>query len=239
MLFEYNKKYEPEPENIVPGNFSYDHPCLWIVYPPGSAGDLLASIINQHYLATGCRYKGINSNGRVIFKSTDNKITNLRHQAGTLEFNEQWIYDVSDALSEKNLCDSIVDQYIFANHMFQPTEIELILNTFSQAKIINITTKTARETALVKFMQLYKNSDVIDRAVLDSNLQPINNDYAHSQVLNVPFGSLLNETEFDKSYNSIVKHLNLAGQLINYNYINYWKSKQLPTVQEYINEHFA
>ena len=77
MLINYNEKLESR--NFVDNvNFTKNDECIWIVYPPGASGDLLASIINRHYISTGCDYFGIDDRGQVIFRPSDYKKTNLR-----------------------------------------------------------------------------------------------------------------------------------------------------------------
>ena len=58
MIKKYNPKVEPQ--NWQDGvDFSYTDPCIFVVYPAGASGDLLASIVNSHYLSTGSDYFGI------------------------------------------------------------------------------------------------------------------------------------------------------------------------------------
>lgn len=71
-------------------DFGPDDRCVWIVYPSGGAGDLLASIINFHYAETGARFKGINKKGQVIFEASDNKHTNKLLQVDQLRFDDQF-----------------------------------------------------------------------------------------------------------------------------------------------------
>ena len=69
--------FDPTLENFVDGvDFSANDCCTWVVYPPGCAGDLLASILNFHYVQTGARFKGITEKGQIIFRPSDMKYTN-------------------------------------------------------------------------------------------------------------------------------------------------------------------
>jgi hypothetical protein len=131
-----------KPRNFVDGvDFTKNDPCIFVVYPAGAAGDLLISIIDKHYLRTGCEYYGINENGRVMIYSTDYEMIDIDielQQPGTFEFNQQWFYNLSDKLAERNLNYSLLDQVIFGCHLHRTKDIMNILNTFSKAKVINI-----------------------------------------------------------------------------------------------------
>jgi len=60
-------KYQSKFENFINGvDFTAADPCIWVVYPVGAAGDLLASIVNFHYGVTGCYYFGLTNRGQVI-----------------------------------------------------------------------------------------------------------------------------------------------------------------------------
>ena len=87
--------YNPAIDTFVDGrNFGPEDPCTWIVYPPGCAGDLLASIVNFHYVESGVKFKGINHKGQVIFKGSDQKSVETRLQKNTLNFDDQFFYDL-------------------------------------------------------------------------------------------------------------------------------------------------
>jgi hypothetical protein len=66
-----NRNDNLESRNFVDNvNFSAADPCIWVVYPGGASGDLLISIIDKHYLRTGCEYYGIDDSGRVKLYTT-------------------------------------------------------------------------------------------------------------------------------------------------------------------------
>ena len=74
-------------------NFTQDDPCIFITYPSGAAGDLLISIVDKHYLRTGCEYYGIADNGRVHMFTSDYEMMDL---FSAYEFTDQWFYDLAD-----------------------------------------------------------------------------------------------------------------------------------------------
>ena len=67
-----------ESKNYVDGlTFTRDDPCIWVVYNSGAAGDLLISIIDRHYLRTGCEYYGVNDHGRIMLYTTDYEMIDI------------------------------------------------------------------------------------------------------------------------------------------------------------------
>jgi hypothetical protein len=116
--------------------------------------------------------------------------------------------------------------------MYTPGRINYILKTFPQAKIINIYPKDRQGLDLIRFLGLYKNENNFDLSVLHSttNYQP--EIVEHSRVLNLPFGSLFNDVMYNKCYNKILEFLELKGQLICFDYIQFYLSKQHPEVKD-------
>lgn len=229
MNFDYNKNLEPC--NFVDGvEFSKHDECIWNVYATGASGDLLASIVNAHYGRTGSDYFGINDNGQVIFRPSDYKLTNLRHYNNRPLFDDQHFYDISDSLGSRNLNYSLLDQFIFSNHLHQPHEIEHILATFPKARIINTYINDVSGSELVKFMSKLKNNGSHGGGLIT---EPV----AHSRVLNIPFGALFNEIGYYHYYDQILNFLNLNGRLICFDYVKYYLSKQHPEIQNKLIEY--
>ena len=101
-----NKNSLIESSNFVDGvDFTRNDPCIFVVYPAGAAGDLLISIIDKHYLRTGCEYYGIDDNGRVHMFTSDYELMD-KHRRYT--FNDQWFYDLADNLGNRNLNYSLL-----------------------------------------------------------------------------------------------------------------------------------
>jgi hypothetical protein len=156
MNFEYNKNLESM--NFVDGvDFGPDDPCIWNVYPPGASGDLLSSIINCHYGNTGSRYYGINEQGQVIFRPSDNKITNVRQQINQTLFDPQYFFDIADSLSNRHLNYSLLDQFLFSCHLHEKAHIKNILTVFPACKIICTYTADSHAQAICRFMAKLKN----------------------------------------------------------------------------------
>lgn len=225
-------KFHLESRNFVDCvNFTKNDPCIFVVYPPGAAGDLLISIIDKHYIRTGCEYYGISPDtGKVHFYTTDYETIDLEKNSADL-FTDQWFYDLADKLGQRNLNYSLLDQVIFGCHQYRPNDIQNIINTFSQGKVINIYPETTLEQSIIEF-QAYKKIwgrtsviDITNNTVLDH--QDLN---SSPQVLNIPFSSLFNKEKFENTYGRIVDFLGLNGKLIRYDYIEYYLSKQDPVV---------
>tara|TARA_B110000503_G_scaffold71594_1_gene111056 strand:- start:106 stop:816 length:711 start_codon:yes stop_codon:yes gene_type:complete len=229
-----NKNDLLESRNFVDGvDFTRDDPCIFVVYPAGSAGDLLISIIDKHYLRTGCEYYGIADNGRVHMFTTDYESMDLYRQ---YEFNDQWFYDLATNLGNRNLNYSLLDQVIFGCHMHQESQIKYILDTFPCAKIIRIMPIDHTGAHLLKWLQNYK----LKNTILPVNLaiNQFNTDkFIHDRVFNLPFGSLFNEESYYKQYDSIIKFLNLNGRLICFDYVKYYMSKQHELIKSALAEY--
>ena len=218
-----NKNELLESRNFVDGvDFTRNDPCIFVVYPTGAAGDLLISIIDKHYLRTGCEYYGIGDNGRVHMFTADYESMD---QHSRYTFNDQWFYNLAANLGNRNLNYSLLDQVIFGCHMYLDSQVQYILDTFPHAKIIRIMPTDQDGTKLIKWLGNYKvrnTTTPIDEEVKEFNASKI----IHDRVFNLPFGSLFTEESYYKQYDSIIKFLNLNGRLICFDYIRYYLSKQ-------------
>ena len=222
-----------ETRNFVDGvDFTKTDPCLFVVYPGGAAGDLLVSIIDKHYLRTGCEYYGISDRGRVMIYTTDYEIIDIEiKNTGQVKFDQQWFYDLADKLSERNLNYSLLDQVIFGCHLYKPAQIKQILDTFEQAKIINIYPKDEIGVNLINTLASIKlgskNAQLFDSMI-----------FQHPRVLNVPFGCLFDKLSYSMYYSKILDFLSLGNrQLISFDYIDFYLSKQNPTVAAQLMEY--
>ena len=205
MLVAKNEQLESR--NFVDGlNFTKDDPCIFVVYPAGAAGDLLISIIDKHYLQTGCEYYGIADNGRVHLYTTDYDKLDID---ASYQFDEQFFFDLAKNLGNRNLNYSLLDQVIFGCHMYKDKQVEYILKTFPKAKVIRIMPQDRSGHDIMKAMahkKLNPNS-TLGKSVM---YQPkINNE----RVLEIPFGSMFNQTNYLKQYNRIINFLNLTVDL--------------------------
>jgi hypothetical protein len=226
MLCSHNPNLESR--NFVDGvDFTKDDPCIFVVYPGGAAGDLLISIIDKHYLRTGCEYYGINDNGRVMLYTTDYELIDIELETtGAVSFNQQWFYNLGSKLGERNLNYSLLDQVIFGCHLHSSENIQRILDTFSKAKIINIYAKDAIANDIITKMRISKTKNTKELV----NKNDFNNPdlVLHGRVLNIPFGCLFNENLYSEYYTKILNFLELPGKLISFDYVKYYLSKQNP-----------
>jgi hypothetical protein len=222
-------KYNSTIENFIDGvDFTCQDPCVWIVYPAGAAGDLLASIINFHYVRTSAMFCGVTDTGRVIFRSTDNKIINLNYiQSITLELDQQFIHSVNKNIGEKNLNYSLLDMVLFSNHAWHDTQVNNILDFFPNAKIIRILPQTDLEQEIINWLAYYKNQNLLLDTPHLKTATPLNQTkISNPRLLDIHFGNLFKSESFEPLYNSIVNHLNLPYKLIRYDFINYWLEQQ-------------
>lgn len=219
MLISYNKNLEPA--NYVDGvDFTKNSPCIWVVYPAGASGDLVSSIINSHYIETGSRYYGISELGKVIFRPSDNKITNTHmniHQELPV-FDNKWLYRLSDQLSEKQLNFSLLDQFIFSCHAYKEKHIDLIKESFPNSKIINIFCDDVQGNTMIDVLGTLKNNISASHEWCQQ--------HKHANVLNIPFGAMFNSTLYYTHYDRIINFLGLPGRLVCFDYIEFYLSKQ-------------
>lgn len=229
MLYDYNFKMESRHfiDNV---DFTRDDPCIFVVYPAGASGDLLISIIDKHYIRTGCEYYGITPQGRVHMYTTDYETIDLEKDRNLL-FNEQWFINFAESLGTRNLNYSLLDQVIFGCHLYEKQQINNILTTFKNAKIINIYPPSLAEKSLIESQASKKIKNYKGPGQISCN------DYvAHPRVLNVPYLSLFEEGRFEKTYDNIVKFLQLNGKLIRFDYIKYYLSKQSPEFRQELSK---
>jgi hypothetical protein len=230
MLCDKNESLESR--NFIDGvNFTKDDPCIFVTYPAGAAGDLLISIIDKHYIRTGCEYYGIADNGRVHMFTADYESMDLHKN---YEFNNQWFWDLAENLGNRNLNYSLLDQVIFGCHMYNPEQTQYILDTFPNAKIININAIDKKGNDLLTFLRNFK---LRGQAATNSAVYQIPDKLIHERVLNLPFGFMFNEESYNKYYQQIIDFLDLNGRLICFDYIKYYLSKQHPEIRDKLVEY--
>lgn len=238
MLCDYNPAVESV--NFRDGViFTADDPCIWVVYPAGAAGDLLITMLDRHYLRTGCEYRGIDSRGRVMVYTSDYEMIDLALlQHGSVQFDQQWFWDFSDQLGRRNLTYSMLDQVIFGCHLYTATDIAGIIKSFPAAKIINIYCKDSQASAIVKNMAAYKlrsREPVPLTGAADPEILDL---VQHPQVLNVPFGFLFARSSYARYYRAIRAFLGLDGALIDFDYMKFYLSRQHPELRAQL-EHYS
>lgn len=229
--------YNPDLENFVDGvNFDAGKPCVWVVYPPGCAGDLLASIINFHYIETGAKFRGINGQGQVIFRSSDQKYSNQLFKRRQLTFDDAFFFKIDDILSSINLNWSKMDQFIFSNHCYSEIDIRHVLSTFKNCKIIRLLPKTQHEQKLVEWLAQFKNKQIVlNFPTLDSVDSLLNwPEIQDHRVLTVYFSDLISSSKFDSMYTSVLSHLDIGSSLVRYDFVQDWITRQHPKIQECI-----
>lgn len=224
-----------ESRNFIDGvNFTRDDSCVFVVYPAGAAGDLLISIIDKHYLRTGCEYYGISDSGRVMIYTTDYEVMDISlEQTGQVTFDQQWFYDLAEKLGQRKLNYSLLDQVIFGCHLYREEQIKQVLDNFSRAKIINIYPKDKPGLHLINKLRSIKLKNSSDQ-----NQELSSGVFCHDRVLNIPFGCLFDKTSYSIYYNKILEFLGLdQRQLISFDYIDFYLSKQDKSVATLLTEY--
>ena len=227
-------KYNSNSENFIDGiDFTCQDPCVWVVYPAGAAGDLLASIVNFHYARTSATFFGITDTGQTIFRPADNKIISLNYLKGnTLELDQQFIWLVNKSISEKNLNYSLLDMVLFANHAWVDNQVNHILDFFPKAKIIRILPQTNLEHKIINWLAHYKNQNLLLDIPCSKKVIPLKQtNISNSRLLDIHFGNLFKSDAFEQVYNNIVNHLDLPYKLIRHDFINYWLEQQHSSIK--------
>lgn len=235
MFCEKNELLESR--NYIDGvNFTANDPCIFVVYPPGASGDLLISIIDKHFLRTGCEYYGIDQRGKLHLYSSDYEMIDIALTNNSLKFNSQWFYNFADKLASRNLNYSLLDQVIFGCHLYKDHQIEEILHTFPKCKIIRILPKDNEGESIMNFLAKYKLQEKIPNT--HGTTLKFESKIAYSpsvtdeRILDLPFACLFSENNYYKHYDKLIDFLNLTDRLICYNYIQYYISKQHPEIRD-------
>lgn len=221
-------------------DFGPNDPCVWVVYPAGGAGDLLATIIHHHYANSGSSFRGIDDTGAVKFFGTDNKLVNTLMHKNKLLFDDQFFYNISKHLGNHNYNYSMLDQVIFSAHCNNHFYVNLILQKFSQAKVIRISPGSLYEQAVIKWLSDYKNLNKLSNFV-PASVDPIQVVAQGPRVLDIAFGQLINPAQFESTYSKVVELLGLPGKLIRYDFVQYWLDHQHPQIRpalDTIIEHY-
>lgn len=257
MLCDKNESLESR--NFIDGvDFTKDDPCIFVVAPPGGCGDLLMSIIDKHYLRTGCEYYGIDDVGKVHFYATDYHVMKYRmheydgrytmqmHHVNesiietrprltvdtqTFEFDTQFFIDIAESLGQRNLNYSLLDQVIFGCHMHQDKQVQYILDTFPKAKIIRSYPYDEVATQLIFDMSVIKDSP--EAIIKEHNVMSLTDD----RLLNIPFGAWFTEQNYDQMYKQIIEFLHLKGRVVHWDYVNYYLSKQDKNIAKRLKEY--
>ncbi len=218
-------RYSSKFENFIDCvDFTSQDPCVWVVYPPGAAGDLLASIVNFHYGRTACYYFGVTNTGQIVFRPSDSKLTNLKYLTGnTLNLNQNFINDVNSAIGKKNVNYSLLDQVIFSNHACKDQQVSSILSFFPKAKIIRILPKDTLEQQIINWLSVQKNKAIINKFKTPAtNNAIVQTEISNPRLLDISLGSIVNQQNFEKTYDSIINHLDLEYKLIRFDFVQHW-----------------
>lgn len=205
--------------NKSQNQFTRNDSCVWIVYPPGSAGDLLSSIINKHYSNTNTQDFGVNALGQVQIIQTDGKIVNnVYNKENHIDCNESLVKDTNRQISNNNSDYSKLDMVLYCNHAWEDNKVKNILEYFPKSKIIRIVIQDKRDNDLITTLNELKKKDN-SLPTLDYT---IDNVLEHERLLNIPFAPLWKKETFDMYYDMIIKHLDLPYKLVRFDYIDFW-----------------
>ena len=234
MLCKFNEQVESK--NFVDGvDFTKDDPCIFVAFQPGAAGDLLISIIDKHYLRTGCEYYGIDDNGKVHLYTTDYERIDIDaiKIGRKYTFDQQCFFNIAESLGKRNLNYSLLDQVIFGCHAWEDNQVEYILKTFPKAKVIRIIPQDQAGDDIrneLQYKKLNLKASSVKNVLYRTKIK-------NERILEIPFGSLFNETNYYKQYDRIINFLKLNGRLICFDYVQYYLSRQGPEIKKTLEDY--
>jgi len=205
--------------NKSQNEFTRNEDCVWIVYPPGSAGDLLSSIINKHYSNTNTQDFGINELGQVMIIQTDGKVVNnVYNKPNHIDCNELLVNDTNKQISNNNSDYSKLDMVLYCNHAWEDNKVKNILEYFPKSKIIRIVIQDKKDSNLIKTLNEAKKK----KNNIPTSDYTIDNVLTHKRLLNIPFAQMWKKDTFDSWYDMIIKHLDLPYKLVRFDYVDFW-----------------
>lgn len=210
---------------------TFNKKVIWVVYPPGAAGDFLSFLIARHYNQTGTRYSFDTATGKCNFISTDNKVINLFKTDDWIDFDDTFFELISNEISKNNLEINNLDALIFSNHQYENFHVWNILNSVENVKIIRIYPQTINEyefcfeSRRIKNSMTKYNNDFIEYL----NVEFSDSDYSrieHESVLEIGISNFLIKRNFDVFYKKLVQFLNLDFKLVSADIVDYYYSIQ-------------
>ena len=244
MLENFNQHTDP---------FTRDSRCVWVVYPGGAMGDLIAAIINFHYFRTGTNFFGITDRGQSILRSVDQKIVDTQllktPTAGTNDMlfdsmidriNQTLIIQniidsINQTLRTQNINYSLTDQIVLANHAYSDANVAQIIDTFPRSQVIRILPDTDLECKAAMWMANYKNNNRIIQLPDTVNAVYTKN-FVHERLIEFAMRDFLNPKLFEIAYAQILKQLGLPCKLIRHDLIQFWLDKQHSDVRPLLDK---
>ena len=230
--------YNPMLENFNQhmDHFTRDSKCVWVVYPGGAMGDLIAAIINFHYVRTGTKFFGITDTGQSILRSVDQKIVNTHLlKTHTVDIDHMLFDSVNQTLRTQNINYSLTDQIVLANHAYSDASVERIINTFPRSQVIRILPDNDLECKAAMWMANYKNNNRITELPDSANAVYVKN-FAHDRLIEFSMRDFLNPELFEITYDRILTQLGLPCKLIRYDLIQFWLDKQHSDVRPLLDK---
>lgn len=221
--------YDPRLRNCTDiQGFTQDSLCTWIVYPPGAAGDLWGAIIGKHYPRTGNYFLGIDGSGKVISDTIDHKWVNFKLMVrDQIDFKTEFVNQINQGYRDNNFPFSMSGQCILVNHSWQDAIVEKIITELSQARVIRILPGDDYDIKLINWLAAWKNQKTLcdfESMQLDLYFQHQikNSKFQHPRLLDLRFRDLWSHVNFEKTYSSIIEHLNLPYKMVRYDLVKFW-----------------
>jgi hypothetical protein len=221
--------------------FVKDTPVIWVTYLPGSAGDFLSFLISRHYNRTGTEFSFNCKTGKCEFVSTDSKTIN---DLSNLIIDDNFYFMVDTVIGDKTLYVSQLDTLIFSNHWLENKNIQHILESLTNVKIIRILPKTIEENKFICLASSIKvTASAAELGINDfekwqHKVYSTNKTYEHITEINDPRvleltpSDFLVEKNFETCYNKLTKFLNIELNLISKDIVKSYYNMQTPQLKQ-------
>lgn len=226
---------------------------LWVVYPPGSAGDWLSYLISRHYHDSGIDLLPSDPIGKINFVGSDRKALNqFKSEIESLpdknheKFNNQIDKIISNGYYSlhRNIPIEDVSQMIFSNHFFEDSYINNMLNITSW-KFIRILPYTPLEKEFViksiahKLLKLNQSKSPWPEGNVDIFWQHIKkqgNINKNKRLLELSVSDIILESRWEETYSKIKIFLDIEIDLISKNSLQYYYNLQPLQIQECLDK---
>ena len=226
---------------------------LWVVYPPGSAGDWLSYLISRHYHDSGIDLLPSDPIGKINFVGSDTKALNqFKPELSSVE--DENLEKFKNQLNKiiingyyslnRNIQIEDVSQLILSNHFFEDMYINDMLNTTSW-KFIRILPYTPLEKEFVFKSIVYKifkqnqsklpwpgdNVDLFWQYIGEQG-----NINKNERLLELSVSDIILESRWEETYSKIKIFLDIEIDLISKNSLQYYYNLQPPHIQESLDK---
>jgi len=219
---------------------------LFVVYPPGSAGDWLSYLISRHYVDSGVDLLPSDPIGKINFIGSDRKKLNeVFPDVYTFKgFDNNFYTRIVDGYYSvnRNIKFEDVSQIIVANHYYENDFITDLLENTSWKFIRVLPSDELERNFLFESVlcKLYKPGDHVPWKTnparfwwsIDYRTHKMHNE----RLLELSIRDFLLQDNWENTYSKIRQFLNIDIDLISKNSLQYYYDLQPPHIQECLDK---